>query len=76
MPLKVVEQATTPPLGLKMYRKQWDGTQQFSNLVHTTLSIMAAQLKDFSSLSQKSDRSDVELGEPNEFCTQTFANGL
>ena len=62
--------------GLKTYRKQRDNTQQFSDLLHMTLSIMAALWKDFSTLSQRSDRSDVELGELHEFCTQTFANGL
>ena len=61
--------------GLKMYKKQQDSTQQFGDLVHTTLSIMAAPLKDFSFLSQRNDRRYVELGEPHEFCTQTFANG-
>ena len=53
--------------GLKMYRKQRDSTQQFGDLVRTMLSIMAALLKDLSSLSQRSDRSDVELSEPHEF---------
>ena len=55
--------------GLKTYRKQRDSTQQFGDLVHMMLSIKAALLKDFSSTSQRSDRSDVELGEPHEFCT-------
>ena len=62
--------------GLKTYRKQQDNTQQFGDLVHTTLSIMVTPLKNFSSLSQRSDRSDVELGESHEFCMQTFDNGL
>ena len=74
MPSKVVEQATTS--SLTTYRKQRDNTQLFGNLVHTMLSIMAAPLKNFSSLSQRRDRSNVELGEPHEFCTRTFANVL
>ena len=59
-----------------MYRKQQDNIQEFGDSAHTTLSVMAALLRDFSSLSQRSERSDVELGEPHEFCTQSFANGL
>ena len=38
-----------------------------------TLFIMAALLKDSSSLSQRQDRSEVELGDPREFCTKTIA---
>ena len=62
--------------GLKMYRKQRDSIQQFGDLFHMTFLIMAAPLKDFSSMSWISDRSDIELGEFHEFCMQTFTNGL
>ena len=58
---------------LTTYRKQRDDAQQFGDLVHTALSIMVSPLKDFSSLSQRSDRSDVEL---HKFSTQRFANSL